>query len=905
MSQAGGQGGAPAPSRIVRLLFSVLLRLQPRVFREAHGEELIAFYHDAWRDQVAGKGTRRVVRVVAELTVDALRSGLARRMTRRDAVGQQGSDERKEPFVESWVQDVRWSLRSLVKRPGFVLIVILTLALGVGANTAVFGVLNAVLLTPLPYPESDRLVRIYQSDRAVGGAESYLTQPALVDLRANGRTLDVGILYTYREEGADLTQGAYPERVRQLRVSAGYFDVLRAQPLWGRVFRQDEETADARVVVISRRIEARYFGGGNAAVGGTLSVDGLARTVVGVLPDDFEDPLAGVIDVWLPLPLRTSGHEEWEWDNHYLSAIGRLRPGSTRAAAQRELDEFTRRQSEAHPVSAEGRMALVVPLQEDLFGRSATMLFVLMAAVALLLLIACVNVASLFLARGAARNSELALRVALGSSRSRLIRLLLSESLVLALAGGAVGVLLALLTADVLASLAPAQLRLRGAALDLRILGFSLLVSLLSGMLFGTAPALQFTRPGLSNALRDGGRTGAAGRAEGRARSVLVVVEFSLALVLLTGAGILLKSFDRLRQVPLNIRTHNVMTFEVHLPEARYEDAGLRAQFHASFVRRLGEMPGVRAVGATSRLPVTGRYHSWGTRPALSMNEVDRSVPFVSADQRTVEGAYFETLRMPLLRGRVFDAQDHVGAPPRAVISEAAATALFGDGDPIGRYLVSAGQFRQVIGVVADVPVTARGDIAPIVYHSHTQFADNRNWPLVYVVATNGSTPGQLASARRELAALDPELVLYDPRPLSEVVGRGVAQERFAMVLLSCFAALAVLLATIGIYGVLAYSVSRRRPEIGIRMALGARTSGIQRMIVGQGARLAGMGIILGLAGAFALARSLSALVFEVSTTDFGVYLASATLLLLVALAASALPAFAATRVNPVETIRT
>jgi putative ABC transport system permease protein len=526
---------------------------------------------------------------------------------------------------------------------------------------------------------------------------------------------------------------------------------------------------------------------------------------------------------------------------------------------------------------------------------------------------------SLFLARGSARATELAVQAALGSPRRRMVRQLLSESMMLATAGGFAGLLLAIWIGNTLTNIAPPALRLEHFALDVRVFGFALAAALIAGVLSGVAPALRFTRPGLESVLRESGRSRVAGRAEGRARNVLVVTQLSLALVLLIGAGVLMKSFDRLRNVNLNLDPSHVMTFQVYLPLSRYggrvpgtgnnaveNGAADRARFHREFQARIAALPGVRAIGATSRLPVTGLYHSWGTRRMLASGERDREGPAAQPNHRTIEGAYFAALGIPLVSGRLFGAEDHAEAPPRVVVGESLVRALFPDEDPLGRRISTPGESSgvEIIGVVADVPITARGVVVPIVYHSHTQFADNRNWGLTQVVSLNGQQPGFLDAARRELAAIDPSLVLYEPRPLDEIIGRDVAQERFAMMLLVAFAGLAVLLAAVGIYGVLAYAVSRRRPEIGIRMALGARGADVQGMVLRQGVSLAALGIVLGSAGALALTRWLSSLVFEVSVTDPWVFIACAGVILGIALFASGVPAFTATRVDPLETMR-
>jgi predicted permease len=882
-------------------LYRLLLRMHPREFRERHAEEMLGFADDAWSDRAAKRGHLARIGVMLRLLFDALRSARSSRTDSRLST----VDYRPAGWsVQSFRQDLAWAWRAVRRRPGFAAVVIATLALGVGANTAVFGVLNAVLLRPLPYEEPERLVRLYQVEQGEADEGGYITLPALMDFRENARTLEVGPLYNYQLQGADLTDGDRPERVRKLEVGADYFRVLRTVPVLGRAFGREEEVANAGVVIVSERIYRDYFSGDPGALGGMLSVDGVRRTVIGVMRGGFEDPLEGPVDVWLPLELRTSGYQEWEWDNYYLSAVGRLRPGATLATAREEIRELARRQGELHEDVA-NTTAVLVPLQDDVVGRADTMLVILMAAVGLLLLTACVNVGSLFLARGAARAPEMAVRTALGSPRRRLVRQLLAESLILALAGGGVGLVLALIVSDALVALAPAGLlRADFSLLDLRVFAFSLIVALLAGVSFGVAPAFRLVRASLEGIVRESGRGRIASRAEGRARNVLVVAEVSLALVLLIGAGVLIKSFDKLRRVDMNLRAENVITFDVNLPSARYAEPESRTRFHQELQRRLATLSGVKSVGAVSRLPATGFYHGWGTRRALSDSAVDPESPMAAANQRVVEGEYFTALAIPLLRGRVFGTRDRADTPPVAVVSEAFAQALFPGEDPIGRWIHMSGSFRQIIGVVADVPISSHGEVVPMVYHAHAQFAADRNWALSQVVALDGERPSFHDAARRELAAIDPSLVLHMPRPLSDVIGAGVAQERFAMLLLGSFAGIAVLLAAVGIYGVLAYSVSRRRPEIGIRMALGASAFSIERMVVGQGARLAALGITIGIAGAFLLTRALQALVFEVSVNDPWIFGACAAALATIALAASAIPAFAATRVSPTEIIR-
>jgi putative ABC transport system permease protein len=797
--------------------------------------------------------------------------------------------------VDGWIQDIRHAARSVAGAKGFAAIVVATLALGIGANTAVFGVLHAVVLSPLPYSEPERLVRLYQTR---GTEDNYLPGPAVVELRDRTRTLDLAAVYTYQDEGADLTDRAQPERVRTLRVSADYFRVMRVNPIAGRVFERADEREDARVAVISERIWREYLGGAPGAAGRTLSLNGIPYQVAGVLPGTFDDPLEPGVEVWTPLNLQPGDSNSW--DNNYLSVMGRLRPGVTLAEAQAEISTLAPAMAWNTPETPVRKSARVTPLQADTVGSAGPMLWILLGAVGLLLVIACVNVASLFLARGAAREPELAVRAALGCSRWRLVRQLLTESLLLSIAGGIAGLLLAqVITRALLAAAPGAVARSGGGTLESAVFAFSFGVALLAGLGFGMAPAVQATRPNLERVLRQSGRSGGGSRHQTRTRNALVVCQLALALILLVGAGLLLRSFANLRSVNLGVQPADVMTFQVHLPSGRYEDSERRAQFHREFQRRVAALPGVRAVGSISRLPVTGSFHSWGTR------RPDRpELRGISGQQRVIEGAYFEAVGIPLLRGRTFGPEDRADAPTRVVVSQELARQLFAGEDPLGKSVRAGGREGEIIGVVGDVALTPRGTPQPYVYHSHSQFASNRNWTLIQLMALDRPVAGLLGQVRRELAAIDPALVLHDPTRLEDVIGGGIAHERFALLLIGAFAALAILLAAVGIYGVLSYAVSRRSREMGIRMALGAPVGAVRSLVVRDGGRLAAAGVAIGLAGAYAATRALESLLFGVSSTEPGIFLAAAAVLAAVALAASWIPARTATKVNPLESLR-
>jgi predicted permease len=797
--------------------------------------------------------------------------------------------------VDGLRQDFRGAVRSLSRTPKFAAAVILTLALGLGANTAVFGVLNAVVLTPLAYPSPDRLVRLYKFS---GGEDNYLPGPAVLAFRDQSTTIDFAPVYTYATQGADLTDRAEPERVTSLLVGADYFRVLGVQPLAGQPFGRADERADAGVVVIRERLWREYFDGRPDAIGRSLSLNGVRQRVVAVLPDSFADPLVANVEVWVPIDLQTPARNRWP--NHYLSMLGRLRPGATLEQARADTARIAALIEQNYYDRSSHPSARVAPLQADTIGSAGGLLWMLVGAVALLLAIACVNVAGLVLARNAAREPELAVRAALGGSRFRLARQLVLESVLLSLAGGLVGLLSARVLTRVLLAAAPqtvagAASRSGGGAAA--VLAFGFVTALASGLAVGLAPALQQARPNLEGVLRESGRGGTGSRRQARFRHVLVVSQIAVALVLLAGAGLLLRSFQRLSHVELGIRPDNVLTFTVNLPGGRYGDAARRADFHVAFQDRLNALAGIVAAGAVSRLPVTGAYHIW-TNGRTDQPNID-----VPADQRVVEGRFFEALGIRVLRGRTFDRSD--GATPRrVVINNRLARTLFAGEDPIGRRLRVSGGEAEIIGVVDDVANAPRTPPPAIVYHLHRQFAADRNWALTAVVASSRPAAALLPDIRRELRALDPALVLHQPRPLSEVIGGSIAEERFAMLAVGAYALVALLLAAVGLYGLLSHVVGTRQREIGIRLALGAQIRSVRALVVREAAVLAVAGVIVGLGLGLVATRALTTLLYGVSARDpltFG--LASAALLA-IATTATWVPARAATRIDPMHAMR-
>ncbi len=808
--------------------------------------------------------------------------------------------------MDSILRDFRIALRALRVRPGFSFVVVLTLALGIGANTAVFSVLNSVLLRPLPYQEPERLVRVYEKftmpDGTVQYDQNFLSAPMFRALRESDEVFrEVSAFYTYRELGADLTGGDRPERLVRMPITAEYFQVFGIPPLMGRGFTPEEERGGVALAIISHDLWQRRLGGEGDVLGRMLELDGVAHEIVGVMPRGFRGPVGSRVDVWTPENLEANLSN---WGNHYLTSVARLAPGVSIQQAESRLAAMARAWAEEEGQVYDGGSASpqLLPLREDRVGDSRATLWVLMAAVGLVLLSTCVNVANLFLVRSFSRMRELALRAALGSGRGALIRQLLSESLLLSGLGGLLGLVLAWGGIQALHALSPPGLpRLEEIGVDAPVLFFTMAVALLTGLAFGLAPALRLSTPNLARELRDGDRGSTGGSRYHRLRSALVVSEVAVALVLLVGAGVLIRSFQSIQAVDLAVDPRGVLTYEVHLPTARYPTGEDRIAFYREFFPRVAALPGVQAVGSTSWLPANGRYHQWGFRiPTLEGDVGD----WVGTDVRMVDGEYFRAMGIRVLQGRLPGPEDASDGPPVVVINQRIARDFFPDGDPVGATMSVAGGDRTIIGVVEDVPYDPYGEVSEKVYVPHAQYADNRNWAMIQTVAAEGD-PGPLANAiREELRQVDPNLVLFRVRPMEEILGASLSRQSFSLLLMGVFAGMALLLAALGLYGVLSFLVSQRTHEIGIRMALGAQVSDVRRLVVGQGMALVGGGILLGLGAAVYLSRWLRALVFQVQVTDPPVLGAVTLILASVAWFAAYLPARRATRVDPASAFK-
>lgn len=842
---------------------------------------------------------------------DPLRAGRRIAATRpRAAARNRGESGRWWMSVLEWKSEVTRALRRLGRAPGFAFVVVATLGLGVGANTGIFTVLNAVLLEGLPYAEPDRLVRVYEAQVENPDYEWFLRAPLASEYRQWDELFtSFATLYTYRELGADLTDGDRPQRVTLLRVSAGYFETLGTPPLLGRTFLEEESYGPgesggstdliAPVVVISHGLWTRRFGGDEAVVGRTIRLDDTPFEVVGVMPARFVDPFGSPADVWIPQDMRMGGSNGF--GNFYLSAVARLQPGVTLDQARERARTLARAFGEQQ-ADAEGYVPNIVPLHDDIVGSTrARMLWILAAAGILVLFTACLNVANLLLARGLSLDRPLALQSALGAGRGRLVTGILAENGLLALGGGALGLAIAWIGLRWLPSIAPDALPgIVELGMGPRVFGFALLVTVGALLVFGLAPALRLSRTAPAEVLRSGDRSATGARGARRLRDGLVVVQVAAALVLVTGASLLVRSFEALTNVPLVVDAGDVLTFEVHLPSARYSEGADRHAFHERFHERLSELPSVESAGATSWLPVRGRYHIWSMRWPADGGPVEPG-EWTSTDVRIIAGDYFRTTGIEVVQG-ARPAEVDFDSEPVLWINRTLADDVFGEVEPVGQ-LVSMNGTRRVVGIVEDVPYSTRGESSPKLYVPHAQYNDDRNWALIQVVRAREGADDVLADVEGVVAELDGQLVVHRAESFESLVDAARAQDRFAASLMGAFAVLALVLALLGTYGVLAGSVNARTREIGIRMALGADRASIRQMVLRYAALITGAGVVLGLVGARWSSGWLESLLFGVDATNPWVYLTSAGLFLVVGTVAGWLPAARATRVDSVKVL--
>src|SRR5262245_7071471 len=799
-----------------------------------------------------------------------------------------------EVMMQNLWQDLRYGARMLLKTPGFTLIAVFTLALGIGANVAIFSVVNAVLIQPLPFAEPDRLVWVWGNIRN-GGNRASVSPLDYLDYRAQTTTFEQ-FATTYSGLAAfNLTGSGDPERLVGAVASGNFFQAMGVGAAMGRAFLPEaEKTGQDQVVVLSHGLWRQRFGGDPSIVGKTLTLDGRKFEVIGVMPPEFDFPQGARL--WTPMNFETTEGMQ-QRKAHFLRPIGRLKPGVTLAQAQTDMDAIARRLEAQYPESNTGWNLRMVPLRDQLVGNIRPTLRVLFGAVGFVLLIACANVANLSLARAAARQKEVAVRMALGAGRLRIARQMLTESLLLAGAGGALGVFLASWGVKLIVAFSgnniPPTAQI---GIDRMSLGFTLGVSLLTGLLFGLAPALQVTRPRLGETLKVDGKGAGQSSPRNRTRNLLVVFETAIAVVLLIGAGLLIRSYIRLQNVNPGFDAANVLTMRINLPRDKYNSPEKAGSFWGRLRESLAALPGVEAVGMITELPLSGQLNDTPFavegRPRVSPDQR------FGADFRRVNQDYLRSMRIPLRRGRGFTEEEVRRNATVLLVSETLASAVFPNEDPLGKRLLLGLNEQapfEIIGVVGDIRHHALAlTPSPVMY-----------LPMLSTGGTNltiraAGDPLSLATAvRREVMAIDRDQPVAAVRTMEQALSESVSAPRYRTALLGLFAAVALLLAAIGIYGVIAYATAQRTHELGVRMALGAQSKDVLKLVVGQGIKLALAGVLLGVGGALALTRLVNNLLFSVSATDPLTFSAVAILLTLVALLACWIPARRATKVDP------
>jgi putative ABC transport system permease protein len=813
--------------------------------------------------------------------------------------------------MESLFKDISYGARSLLKRPGFSAVAVLTLALGIGANTAIFSVVNATLLRPLPFKDPERVAMVWGFLQKMAQTTDKLpvSAPNFIELKKQNQSFSD--MAAFRSWGWQMTGGGQPELLRGARVTSDFFKAVGANPILGRSFTAEEDLPSrAPVAVISHALWQRHFGGDQNVIGKTLTLTGQTVMVVGVMPAGFQFPgganmipglqFARENDVWMPLAF--TDEERSREGNLNLALIGRVKPGVSFSQAETELR--TLEQNTA--LGKIGFTVNVLALHQQMVGKIRKLLLVLLATVAFVLLIACANIANLLLARATSRKKEIAIRAALGAGRIRLIRQLLTESLLLSLAGGALGLALAVWGNSLLISLIPKDIpRISEVGLDGRILVFTILVSFMTGIVFGLAPALQASKLDLNESLKDGLRGTTAGSRQNRLRSLLVVSEVALALVLLIGATLLIRSFVSLLEVKPGFNPTNLLTMDIQLPSeapAKYAKDEARTDFFERLIERVKTVPGVENAGAVVSLPLTGAFES--TDLILPGQESLSDAQRPEADYTTVTADYFRTMQIPMLQGRQFTLQDRAGSPGVIIVNDILARRCWPGESPIGkRFTVGfEKESREIIGVVGSIKqTTLDAEARPAMYMPHLQSPS----PGMTVLVRTTGNPSAVATAVRDAVwAIDRDVPVTHIQTMDQVFGASVAQPKFSMLMLGLFAALALLLSAVGIYGVMAYSVSRRAHEIGVRMALGARTGQVMKLVLKEGMSLALLGIAIGLLGAFAITRVMASFLFGVGAKDPLTFIGVSALLAVVALVACYIPARRATRVDPLVALR-
>lgn len=807
--------------------------------------------------------------------------------------------------MQTLFQDLRYGIRLLFRNPGFTLVAVITLALGIGANTAMFSVVNAVLLRPLPFPKPDRLVMLFHSYPRINLARASVSAPGFVYYRDQAQSYENMAAVTTRQAPQNLTGVGTPERVRSALVSAGFFPTLQVRPVLGRAFLPEEDQPGRNhEVVLSYGFWQRHYAGDREVVGKTVTLDGIGYNIVGVMPAGFDFP--DRTDLWTPIAFAPTQLSDF---TEYLSVIARMKPGVSVAQAQAELDKISGDLRRQFPNVFTGSLSdwhvVLAPLRELFVESSRRALLVLQGAVAFVLLIVCANLANLLLARATKRQKEIAIRTALGAGQGRIIRQLLTESVLLSLVGGALGLLLALWGIDLLLRWLPSQLPgFVALTIDRRVLGFTVVLSVLTGLMFGSVPAAHAFRVDLNQSLKEGGRETSPSSRQNRVRSLLVVAEMALAVLLLTGFGLMAHSLVRLQRADFGFDPQKLLTMGVILPSSKYQSEDQVTSFYRQVLENISAQPGVEYVGAASCLPLGS---NWTSSYAIEGRPTN---PAPHAYVATVSPNYFYALHVPLLKGRYFEDSDRKPARPVAIIDQRTAQAFWANEDPIGKRIAFTFEgsranrvWREIVGVVGSVKHTSalNLDTKGEVYLPYQQVPI----PFMMLAVRTSSDPLRMIAAVRDaVLQVDKEQPVFDVKSMDLLLSEYVAAPRIHTLLLGTFAGLALLLACLGIYGVLSYLVSQRTHEIGVRIALGAQTADVLRLVVKQGIVLTLIGMATGLVASFALTRVLSGLLFEVRATDPTTFAVVPLVLAAVALPASYIPARRATKVDPMVALR-
>ncbi len=801
--------------------------------------------------------------------------------------------------MRTFLQDLRYGLRALTKKPGFTIVAVFTLALGIGANSAIFSVVNGVLLRPLPLEDPDRLIKIWET--FLPGGQGTVSVPNLKDWREQNTVFNGIAAYTF--SSLNLRGLDSPERLPGATVSTNFFDVVGVRPRLGRAFQTGEDEAGRnRVALLSHRLWQRNFGGDAGVVGKEISLNGENYTVIGVMPQEFRFP-SRLTELWVPLVIPTD--QVNNRDNHWMFTLARLKPDVGFEQAREQMINIARRLEQQYPDSQAGRSVFLIPLQEEMVRNIRPALMAMLFAVGFVLLIACANVANLLLARATSRRREIAIRTALGAGRLRLVRQLLTESLLLAAVGGALGLALAKWGVEGLLVLAANFLpRANEVGLDWRVAGFTAALSLLTGVFFGLIPALQSSNVDLQSALKEGAGAG-GGMQTNWLRSALVVVEVAATLVLLIGAGLLIKSFIRLYETELGFKAEKVLTMSLALPQAKYPDSQSAAVFYEKLLERVSALPGANSASVINYLPLQQTGFNGGlTIEGQGPYEPGRQP---QAEFRTISPEYFRTMSVPLISGRFFTTQDQSNSAPVVIVNQALVTRYLQGQDPIGKRIrVIGNDWRTVVGVVGDVRESGvtrtamAGVFVPVTQAVYAPLTQTMSLAL----RTEGEPGAMIAAARNAVKEIDPAQPVFNVKMMEAVVADSISDRRLNMLLLGIFAAVALTLAVVGIYSVMSYTVSQHTREIGIRMALGARPIDVLRLVIGQGMSLIFIGLVVGAVGAFGLTRLMETLLYGVKATDPLTFALVAGLLVIVALLACYVPARRATRVDPLVALR-